>query len=105
VRELVRAPEAAMEHLRCGRHHPQSFLLRHGRVFTGRCTWTKTHTLWLCKQTFDHPAQHLAFEECRQAVDDAKGRLDRLTRQVTEAAGTRNPTEGDATWLPVVERL
>src|SRR5262252_9759964 len=33
VRELVRAREAAMEHLRRSRQHLQSFLLRHGRVF------------------------------------------------------------------------
>ena len=36
MRELVRAREAAMEDLRAKRQHLQSFLLRHGRVFTGR---------------------------------------------------------------------
>ena len=86
VRELVRAREAAMEHLRRARQHLQSFLLRHGRVFTGRCPWTKAHTLWLCQQTFDHPAQHLVLEEYRQAIEDAQARLERVTRQVTEAA-------------------
>ena len=38
IRELVRAREAAMEDLRAKRQHLQSFLLRHGRIFTGcRC--------------------------------------------------------------------
>jgi transposase len=70
VRELVRAREAAMEHLRRARQHLQSFLLRHGRIFTGRCPWTKAHTFWLCQQTFDHPAQHLVLEEYRRAIED-----------------------------------
>ncbi len=85
VRELVRAREAAMEDLRRSRQHLQSFLLRHGRVFTGRAAWTKAHTRWLCTQTFDHPAQHLVLAEYRQATEDAETRLESLTRQVTEA--------------------
>jgi transposase len=84
VRELVRAREAAMEDLRRTRQHLQSFLLRHGRIFTGRAAWTKTHTRWLGEQAFDHPAQHLVLAEYRQAIEDAETRLTRLTGQVTE---------------------
>ena len=86
IRELVRAREAAMEHLRRARQHLQSFLLRQGRIFTGRSAWTKAHTVWLCQQKFDHPAQHIVLEEYRQTIEDAKIRLERLTRQVTEVA-------------------
>src|SRR5215211_5276018 len=57
MRELVRAREAAMQDLRAKRQHLQSFLLRHGRVFTGRGAWTKAHTRWLCELRFEHPAQ------------------------------------------------
>src|SRR3712207_2227244 len=85
MRELVRAREAAMEALRRTRQHLQSFLLRHGRVFPGRAAWTKAHTRWLCEQAFEHPAQHLVLAEYRQAILDAETRLERLTRQVTEA--------------------
>ena len=49
MRELVRAREAAMEDLRAKRQHLQSFLLRHGRVFTGRGAWTRAHTRWMCE--------------------------------------------------------
>ena len=60
VRELVRAREAAMQDLRAKRqHHLHSFLLRHGRIFTGRAAWTKAHPRWLCEQSFEHLAQHL----------------------------------------------
>ena len=85
VRELVRAREAAMEDLRRTRQHLQSFLLRHGRIFTGRTAWAKAHTRWLCEQTFDHPAQHVVLAEYRRAIEDAESRLERLTGQVTEA--------------------
>jgi transposase len=88
MRELVRAREAAMEELRRARQQLQSFLLRHGRVFTGRAAWTKAHTRWIRGQRFDHPAQHLVLAEYRQAIEDAETRLARLTGQVTEAVGT-----------------
>jgi transposase len=84
MRELVRAREAAMEDLRAKRQHLQSFLLRHGRVFTGRGAWTRAHTRWLCELRFEHPAQHLVLAEYRQAIADAETRLERLTRQVAE---------------------
>jgi transposase len=84
MRELVRAREVAMEDLRAKRQHLQSFLLRHGRVFTGRSAWTKAHTRWLCELRFEHPAQHLVLAEYRQAILDAEARLERLTGQVTE---------------------
>src|SRR5208283_3599452 len=88
VRELVRARETAMEELRRARQHLQSFLLRHGRIFTGRTAWSKAHTLWLCEQTFDHPAQNIVLTEYRQAIEDAEARLERLTQQVTEIVAT-----------------
>ena len=84
VRELVRAREAAMEDLRAKRQHLQSFLLRHGRIFTGRKPWTRAHARWLAELAFEHPAQHLVLHEYRQAIEDAQARLERLTRQVTE---------------------
>ena len=84
MRELVRAREAAVEDLRSKRQHLQSFLLRHGRVFTGRGAWTKAHTRWLCELRFEHPAQHLVLAEYRRAILDAEARLERLTGQVAE---------------------
>jgi transposase len=85
IRELVRAREASMEDLRRARQHLQSFLLRHGRIFTGRSAWTTAHTRWLSEQKFDHPAQHLVLVEYCQVIEDAQVRLERLTQQVKEA--------------------
>jgi transposase len=82
IRELVRAREAAMEDLRAKRQHLQSFLLRHGRVFTGRSAWSRAHTRWLCELRFEHPAQYLVMAEYRQAIADAEQRLERMSEQV-----------------------
>ena len=73
-----------MEDLRHARQHLQSFLLRHGRIFTGRDAWTKAHTRWLCELAFDHPAQYLVLAEYRRAIENAEIRLKRLNEQVTE---------------------
>ena len=72
VRELVRAREAAMEDLREKRQHLQSFLLRHGRIFSGRKPWTRAHARWLSELAFEHPAQYLVLREYRQAIEDAE---------------------------------
>jgi len=84
IRELVRAREAAMEDLRAKRQHLQSFLLRHGRVYSGRSAWSRAHARWLCELRFEHPAQYLVLAEYRQAIADAEKRLQRLSEQVAE---------------------
>jgi transposase len=85
MRDLVRAREVAMDAHRRARQHLQSFLLRHGRIYTGRAAWTKPHSAWLSGQIFEHPAQQIVFAEYRNAIDDAKTRLARLNAQVAEA--------------------
>jgi transposase len=73
-----------MEDLRTKRQHLQSFLLRHGRVFTGRSAWSRAHTRWLCELQFEHPAQYLVLTEYRQAITEAEKRLERLSQPVAE---------------------
>jgi transposase len=87
MRDLVRAREAAMEALKRARQQLQSFLLRHGRIYSGRKAWSKAHAGWLCDQMFDHPAHHIVLAEYRQAIEEAEVRLDRLTGQVAETTG------------------
>ena len=96
MRDLVRARESANDALKKARQHLQSFLLRHGRIYTGRTPWTRAHHRWLAEQTFTRPALHIVFAEYIQAIEDAAVRLDRLTKQVAQTA---------ASWsmAPVVE--
>jgi transposase len=86
MRDLCRARQAAMEGLRRARSQVLSFLLRHGRIYSGGGHWTRNHRLWLSAQRFDHPAQQIAFEELVQATEEAKARRDRLAKQMQELA-------------------
>jgi len=61
VRDLVRARQAASFDVRKARQRIQSFLLKHSR----RCVkkpWGAQHRVWLANQSFEHPAQQIAFE-------------------------------------------
>ena len=82
VRDLVRARETASQDLRRKRQQLLSFLLRHGRIFSGRQHWSRAHLRWLAQQKFDHPAQQIVFQDAVDAIDDAAARLRRLAEQV-----------------------
>jgi transposase len=82
VRDLVRAREAAADDLRRKRQQLLSFLLRHGRVYSGGGHWTLAHRRWLAKQAFEHAAQQIVFQEGIDAIEDAMARLRRLEQQL-----------------------
>jgi transposase len=85
VRDLVRAREAAADDLRRKRQQLLSFLLRHGRVYSGGGHWTLAHRRWLAKQSFEHAAQQIVFQEAIDAIEDALQRLHRLEQQLAPA--------------------
>jgi transposase len=83
IRDLVRAREAAADDLRRKRQQLLSFLLRHGRIHTaGRDHWTQAHRRWLARQSFEHAAQQIVFQEGVDAIEDAARRLHRLEEQL-----------------------
>ena len=82
VRDLVRAREAAGDDLRRKRQQLLSFLLRHGRIYSGGGHWTLAHRRWLAGQKFDHAAQQIVFQEAIDAIEDALQRLRRLEKQL-----------------------
>ena len=82
VRDLVRAREAAAGDRHRKRQQLLSFLLRHGRVYSGGGHWTLAHRRWLAKQSFEHPAQQIVFQEATDAIIDADQRLRRLEQQL-----------------------
>jgi transposase len=59
VRDLVRAREAAAADLRRQRQRLLSFLLLHGRLFTGHQHWSLAHKRWLVEGawSYRHPAR------------------------------------------------
>jgi len=86
MRDLVRARTTAMEAVRRARQQLQGFLLRHGRVFTGRRAWSPAHRRWLAGLRFEHPAQQIVLQEQIDAVEEAERRRDRLGEQIRELA-------------------
>jgi transposase len=55
-------------------------LLRHGRAYRGKTSWTLAHERALSAIRFAHPAQDIAFSEYRQSVRDADERVERITQ-------------------------
>lgn len=78
IRDLIRVRLAAVEDLRRCRQRIKGFMLRYGRRYSGKSSWTPGHLNYLSLQKFEHPAQQIAFEELLNAVQDPSGRIARL---------------------------
>jgi transposase len=85
MRDLSRAREAAVEDLRRKRQQVSALMLRQGRHYEGKTTWTKTHLKWLASQKLEHVEQRIAFEEMLFAVRQADERIDRLEQAIRTA--------------------
>jgi transposase len=79
MRDLVRAREDAVVVATQAKHRLKAFLLRQGRRYPGRAGWTIPYRRWLAGLSFANPAQHVALQEYRDAIDEAERRVDRLT--------------------------
>jgi len=77
LRDVLRAREDAVRALRSARQQLSSFLLRHGRKWEGKTTWTEKHIEWTRTQRFDSEAQ-------RQVLEDYVQEVRRLTSRVKE---------------------
>jgi transposase len=82
VRDLVRARESVAADVRKKRQQLLSFLLRHGRVYSGSKHWTQAHRRWLAKQAFEQPAQQIVFQDAVDAIEYCVERLIRLEEQL-----------------------
>jgi transposase len=85
MRDLTRTREAAVEDLRAKRQQVSAFLLRLGRHYPGKKTWTKAHMNWLTSQKLGHTEQRIAFEEMLLAVRQAQERIGRLEAAIRTA--------------------
>jgi transposase len=84
IRDLSRAREDALRARMRARHQLKALLLRHGRHYPGKVRWTLAHERHLCKVSFEHPAQNIAFTEYRSAVTEANERLERISAALRE---------------------
>lgn len=85
MRELTRARGAAVQDARQKGQQVSAFLLRLGRYYAGKKTWTKAHLGWLASQKFEHAEQRIAFEELLLAVNQACDRVARLEEAIRTA--------------------
>lgn len=70
------------------RQHLQGFLLRHGRIYSGKKGWTGAYRRWLAMMRFTHPAQQIVLQDYIDAVADAEARVERLTGQIADLLPT-----------------
>jgi len=85
VRDLVRARGAAVDDLKSKRQQVLSQLLRLGRHYPGKKTWTRAHMVWLMSQKLAHREQRIAFEEMLLAMRQAQERVVRLDQAIAAA--------------------
>jgi transposase len=85
MRDLVRARGAAVDDLKSKRQQILSQLLRLGRHFPGKKTWTRAHMIWLASQKLAHREQRIAFEEMLLAERQAQERVVRLDQAIVAA--------------------
>lgn len=84
MRDLVRARTSAVETLRTHRQQVNAFMLKHGRIYPGKRSWTMRYHRWLQEQHFDHPAHQIALQEMVEAVRIAQERVQRLETVIAE---------------------
>lgn len=84
IRDLSRARLDTVRARLRARHQLKALLLRHGRRYTGKTSWTAAHERYLAKVTFAHPAQDIAFAEYCQAVAECQSRVERLSQALLQ---------------------
>jgi transposase len=87
MRDLTRAREDAKSAERKAKQRLNSFLLRHGRKYSGRKNWSLAHRRWLSDQSFGYPAQQIVFQEYVDSIEECERRVRRLSEYIAEAIG------------------
>lgn len=88
MRNLWRAREDAVQMRLKARQQLKAFLLREGRIYPGKTSWTVTHWRWIAQQHFEQAGNQLALTEYQLAAEAAEQRVHRLSTALTEAART-----------------
>lgn len=88
IRDLSRTREDAVRARLKARQQLKAMLLRHGRRYDGKTSWTMAHERYLAEITFAHPAQDIAYAEYRGAVREADDRVQRITGALREQVAT-----------------
>lgn len=82
VRDLTRAREDMKAMERHARQQLGAFLLRHGKSYSGKSTWTQAHFRWMEELSFEHPSRQIVFQEYVDMVKHAQARLQAIEEQM-----------------------
>ncbi|MEA2120399.1 IS110 family transposase [Halovibrio sp. HP20-50] len=85
IRDLTRAREDMKAIELKARQRLNAFLLRHGKVYSGKSKWIPAHFRWLETVRFDHPVQQIVMQEYIEAVREAQRRVAGLEKQMEMA--------------------
>ena len=88
MRDLERARDDAKKAERVARHQLGKFLLRHGRRYGGKTTWTAKHFEWVRAQHFEHEGQQRVVEDYLRTAEEQGERVARLTKSIVELVET-----------------
>lgn len=61
-----------------------AFMLKHGRTFPRKKSWSMRYLRWLQEQRFEHPAHQIALQELVDAVRISKERVDRIEAAIEQ---------------------
>ncbi len=82
MRDLIRAREDAVQALKTARNQLNAFLLRYGKRYPGKSSWTPSHMRWLSDISLPHPGQQIVLQEYLHTVTECTERTTRLTDQI-----------------------
>jgi transposase len=87
IKNYTRLRNTRQKALRRAKQNLLSFLLRHGRCFTGGTNyWTKVHYRWLKEQLFQDVVDQETFNEYLQEIHDQQEKVDRYNQRIEELA-------------------
>ena len=98
MRDLTRAREDAVRALRTAQQQLKAFLLRYGKRYTGKNSWTPAHMRWLSDIALPHRSQQIVLQEYIAAVREGTERTARMTDQILQLLP-------EWRWNPVVQAL
>lgn len=85
IRDLTRAREDMKAIELKARQRLSAFLLRHGKIYSGKSKWIPGHFRWLEEVRFGHPVQQIVLPEYIEAVREAQRRVAGLEKQMLAA--------------------
>ncbi|MBD0282053.1 MAG: IS110 family transposase [Thermoleophilaceae bacterium] len=98
LRDLVRCRADLVAARRAARHRVQKQLLRYGRVFAGKKSWTLQHRAWVRRQRLDDPLAQRALEHMLSHLDAIDAQLAAVDHELAEVA-EREPWCDPVRWL------